>query len=83
MLDKLLGLFKPKLKKQQPPRTTCPICELPIDTPYAHWLGEWEGWHVLWDCINECGNELEMDWPFPDKMLVTSLDFEKAGFVIS
>ena len=68
---------------QSPPDATCEICKRPLDVTHAHWLGEWEGWYTSWNCQDRCGCGVVMEFPFPDKFLVTVVDFEQAGFVIS
>lgn len=66
-----------------PPGATCATCDFALDVPHAHWLGEWEGWHVSWNCQAQCEDGIVMEWPFPNKTLVTVADFEQAGFMIS
>ena len=73
----------PRITLQAPPYATCSVCDFPLDVPCAHWLGEWEGWCVSWNCQSECSDGIEMEWPFPNKLLVTVADFEQAGFTIS
>lgn len=79
--DKAKGKVRPGWAMPAPPPTLCG-CGLPLTVPVAYDAGD--GWALLWDCQDRCGDSEEFihEWPFVAEF-AKGCDLADIGFTLA
>lgn len=89
-LEQLLFQYGSPFKKPDPgpatirsdwslPDKTCPTCGVKLQATACDIDGAWA---LMWECENDCVDDLVIDWPFIEDW-ANAVDLEAAGFEIA